>query len=249
MESRSFRGNGTNGCRGGWCKRAVNPRLPGDRRPGNSTTDMRSRLTGANRKSGGSLTPRSRLCAPMVELVSGRVRMEVAARTSGRCRFSSAGACHLLRQPWRQLRELRENRQEHVPRTISPMRAVKMPWMTSGCRAVPLRSSLPGCGTTCGGLLPLVRWICACGRGERRPIVTTAIAEGQRLEPGAPTWRADAEAGPAGPPGSGYSSYVVSSAPSSATNTAISRAGSVALAFSLTGWADPGGSSQLSPAS
>ena len=40
MESRSFRGNGTNGCRGDWCKRAVNPRLPGDRRPGNSTTDM-----------------------------------------------------------------------------------------------------------------------------------------------------------------------------------------------------------------
>jgi hypothetical protein len=49
-------------------------------------------------------------------------------------------------------------------------------------------------------------------------------------------------------PGSGYWSYVVSSTPSSATNTASSRAGSVALAFSLTGWADPGGSNQLSPA-
>jgi hypothetical protein len=43
---------------------------------------------------------------PMVERVSGRVRMEVAARTSGRCRVNSLGACHLL---------LRENRQEdHV---------------------------------------------------------------------------------------------------------------------------------------
>ena len=47
---------------------------------------------------------------------------------------------------------------------------------------------------------------------------------------------------------SGYRSNVVSSAPSSATNTASSRAGSVALAFSLTEWAAPGGSSQLSPA-
>jgi hypothetical protein len=30
MESRSFRGNGTNGCRGDWCKRAVGvkPRWP-----------------------------------------------------------------------------------------------------------------------------------------------------------------------------------------------------------------------------
>src|SRR5262245_10276034 len=38
-----------------------------------------------------------------------------------------------------------------------------------------------------------------CGRGERRPIVATAVAEGQRLEPGAPPWRADAEEGPDGP--------------------------------------------------
>ena len=34
MESRSFRGNGTNGCRGDWCKRAVGvkPRWPTARR-------------------------------------------------------------------------------------------------------------------------------------------------------------------------------------------------------------------------
>ena len=45
---------------------------------------MRSQLTGANLTSDGSLTPRSRLCAPMVERVSGRVGMEVAARRTDR---------------------------------------------------------------------------------------------------------------------------------------------------------------------
>lgn len=71
-------------------------------------------------------------------------------------------------------------------------------------------------------------------------------------EPGAPTSAGGLRGGtgradPA--PASGYWSNVVSSAPPSATNTASSRAGSVALAFSLTEWAAPGGSSQLSPAS
>jgi hypothetical protein len=39
-----------------------------------------------------------------------------------------------------------------------------------------------------------------------------------------------------------YSSNVVSCAPSSATNTAISSAGSVLLAFADTRWVAPGGS-------
>jgi hypothetical protein len=80
----------------------------------------------------------------------------------------------------------------------------------------------------------------------------TAIAEGERLKPCAPTSAGGLRGGSgrADPgPASGYWSNVVSSAPSSATNTASSRAGSVALAFSLTEWAAPGGSSQLSPAS
>jgi hypothetical protein len=81
--------------------------------------------------------------------------------------------------------------------------------------------------------------------------VATAIAEGQRCEPGAPTSAGGLGGGTvraAPAPASGYRSNVVSSAPSSATNTASSRAGLVALAFSLTEWAAPGGSSQLSPA-
>ena len=46
----------------------------------------------------------------------------------------------------------------------------------------------------------------------------------------------------AGPDYTHYSMNVVSCAPSSATNTAISSAGSVALAFADTRWVAPGGS-------
>jgi hypothetical protein len=148
---------------------------------------MRSQLTGANRKSGGSLTPRSRLCAPMVERVSGRVRMEVAARTSGRCRFNSVGGCHLLRQHSSSsgncaMRAVENALDDEQVAALFPF----VQFSRDAVQHAEVRSLWFGGSAR-------------CGRGERRPIVATAIAEGQRLEPGAPTWRADAKAGPAGP--------------------------------------------------